>query len=70
MDPSPRWSMTFHRKPQKSAKTQPTKTHLSPTLCSLADLLFAHADEIPQGLYLELMEHLKKLGDEHRLTET
>ena len=70
MDPSPRWSMTFDRHPQKSAKTQTTETHLSPVLCSMADLLFAHADEIPQGLYLELMEHLKKLGDEYRLTET
>ena len=62
--------MTFDRHPHKSAKIQQTKTHLSPVLCSLADLLFAHADEIPQGLYLELMEHLKKLGDEHRLTQT
>ena len=56
--------MTFDRHPQKSAKTQTTETHLSPALCSLADLLFAHADEIPQGLYLDLMEHLKKLGEE------
>ena len=70
MNPSPRWSMTFHRKPQKSGKTQTTETHLSPALCSLADLIFDHADEIPQGLYLELMEHLKKLGDEQTLTET
>ena len=62
--------MTFDRHPQKSAKTQKTETHLSPVLCSLADLIVAHADEIPQGLYLVIMEHLKKLGDERKLTET
>ena len=56
--------MTFDRHPQKSAKTKPTTTALSPALRSLGDLLFANADAIPQGLYLKLMEHLKELAEE------
>ena len=70
MNPSPRWSNIFGNQSQKSVKIKQNKTTLSPTLRSLAELMFAHADEIPQGLYLELMEHLKKLGDEQKLTET
>ena len=70
MNPSPRWSNTFGPDLQKSVKIKQNKTTLSPALRSLADLLFAHADAIPQGLYLELMEHLKKLGNEQTLTET
>ena len=70
MNPSPRWSNTFGPEPEKSVKTKKTKTNLSPTLRSLVELLFTNADEIPQGLYLVLMEHVKKLGDEQKLTET
>ena len=69
MNPSPRWSNTFGTQPQKSVKLKES-VKPSPTLRSLAELLFTNADEIPQGLYLELMEHLKKLGDEQTLTET
>ena len=70
MNPSPRWSNTFGPDLQKSAKIKKTKTNLSPTLRSLVELLFTNADEIPQGLYLELMDHVKKLGDEQKLTGT
>ena len=70
MNPSPRWSNIFGDQPQKSVKIKQTASTLSPTLRSLAELLFTNADEIPQGLYLELMEHVKKLGNEQTLTET
>ena len=70
MNPSPRWSNTFGDQPQKSVKIKKSASTLSPALRSLAELMFANADKIPQGLYLELMEHLKKLGDEQTLTET
>ena len=62
MNPSPRWSNTFGNQPHKSVKNKQTACTLSPTLRSLAELLFAHADEIPQGLYLELMDHVKNWG--------
>ena len=70
MNPSPRWSNTFGDQPQKSVKIKQTASTLSPTLRSLADLLFTNADAIPEGLYLELMDHVKKLGDEQKLTGT
>ena len=62
--------MTFDRHPQKPVeiKIKTTSSTLSPTLRSLGDLLFAHADAIPQGLYLKLMEHLKKLAEEGLIT--
>ena len=64
MNPSPRWSMTFDRHPQKPVEIKIKTTALSPALRSLGDLLFANADAIPQGLYLKLMEHLKLLAEE------
>ena len=70
MNPSPRWSNTFGNQSQKSVKIKQTASTPSPTLRSLADLLFTNADAIPEGLYLELMDHVKKLGDEQKLTET
>ena len=70
MNPSPRWSNTFGDQPQKSVKIKQTASTLSPALRSLADLLFTNADAIPEGLYLELMDHVKKLGDEQKLTGT
>ena len=69
MNPSPRWSNIFGNQPQKSVKIKES-VKPSPTLRSLAELLFANADEIPQGLYLVLMDHVKKLGDEQKLIGT
>ena len=69
MNPSPRWSNIFGNQSQKSVKLKES-VKPSPTLRSLAELLFTNADEIPQGLYLELMDHVKKLGNEQKLTET
>ena len=73
MNPSPRWSMTFDRHPQKPVEikiktTASTLSTLSPALRSLGDLLFANADAIPQGLYLKLMDHLKELAEEGLIT--
>ena len=70
MNPSPRWSMTFDRHPQKPVeiKIKTTASTLSPALRSLGDLLFANADAIPQGLYLKLMDHLKELAEEGLIT--
>ena len=69
MNPSPRWSNTFGPDLQKSVRFKES-VKPSPTLRSLVELLFTNADEIPQGLYLELMDHVKKLGDEQKLTGT
>ena len=70
MNPSPRWSMTFDTHSPKPVKIKTTPTTLSPALRSLGDLLFAHADAIPQGLYLKLMDQLKELAEEGGISLT
>ena len=49
--------------PEKPKPEKP-KPRVSPSLHRASEILFAHADAIPQGEYLELMGHLQAVARE------
>ena len=55
---------TEPRNPDQPEKPDQPEPRVSPSLHRASEILFAHADAIPQGEYLELMGHLQAVARE------